>query len=135
VAIHYVHDRVQDRLITTAEGLVTFDDLTAHLDMEEHNRDLGRAELIDARTATTNVTASQVRRLAQRAADMLARAPLGPTAVVTTNDVAFGMARMYSVFAGSAGAIVEVFRDVEAAKAWLEHVSPDHGLSGSLPRE
>jgi len=125
VSIHYIVDPVRGRLVTTAEGLVTFDDITAHLDLEEHNRDLSRPELIDARHVTTNVTADQIRRLAQRAADMLPRVRLGATAVVTTNDVAFGMARMYSVFAESAGALVEVFRDLEAASGWLDFVSRD----------
>lgn len=122
MSIHYFRDQARDWLVTTADGLVTLDDINAHLNLEERNRDLSRPELIDARNATTNITADQVRRLAQRAAEMLSRVRLGPTALVTTNDVVFGMTRMYLVFAERAGAVVEVFRDIDAANAWLARV-------------
>jgi hypothetical protein len=98
---------------------VTFEDINAHLDLEERNGDLNRPELIDARHATTDITAEQVRHLAHRAAGMLSRVRLGPSALVTNNDVVFGMARMYSIFAEGAGAVVEVFRDIDAASRWL----------------
>jgi hypothetical protein len=119
VSIQYFRDEAHNRLITTADGLLTFEDINAHLDLEERNGDLNRPELIDARNATTNITAQEVRHLAHRAAGMLSRVRLGPTAIVTNNDLVFGMARMYSVFAESAGAVVEVFRDMEAASRWL----------------
>jgi len=118
--IQYVRDPARGWLFTTAYGLVTFLEINEHLDVEEHSRDLGQPELVDARTATTNLTADQIRRLAQRAADTASRIPLGPTAIVTTNDVVFGMARMYSAFAERARARVEVFRDMDAADVWLE---------------
>ena len=53
--------------------------------------------IFDARGATTNVTAEQVRMLVQRAADTLRRIPVGPTAIVATDDVVFGMPRMYAI--------------------------------------
>jgi hypothetical protein len=117
--IHYFRDQADNSLITTAEGAVTFEDINAHLDLEERNGDLNRPELIDARNASTNITAEQVRHLAHRAAAMLSRVRLGPSALVTNDDVVFGMARMYSVFAEGAGAVVEVFRDIDAATRWL----------------
>jgi hypothetical protein len=80
--IDYVQDPLRGWLFTTASGLVTFDDINEHLNLEEHNRDLSRLELIDARSAPTNLTADQIRRLAQRAADAVARVPTGPTAIV-----------------------------------------------------
>jgi hypothetical protein len=119
MSIHYFRDQAHNRLITTADGLQTFEDINAHLDLEERNGDLNRPELIDARNATTNITAQQVRLLAHRAEGMLSRVRLGPTALVTNDDLVFGMARMYSVFAESAGAVVEVFRDIEVANRWL----------------
>jgi len=107
-------------MLTRADGVLTFHDLNAHLDVEQRNRDLHRAELIDARGATTDVSTAQVRRLVQRAADMLRNVDLGPTAIVTTNDVAYGMARMYSILAEGVGVNAEVFRDIASANAWLQ---------------
>jgi hypothetical protein len=121
--IRYVIDGNRKRLLTHAEGLVTFQELSQHLDAEERDRGLGLPELFDARGATTNLTTGQVRTLVQRAADTLRGTALGPTAIVATNDVAFGMARMYAILTEQAGARVEVFRDIESATRWLDGVS------------
>ena len=118
--ITYVIDRIQQRMTTHADGLVTFDDINRHLDAEEHERALGLPELFDARGATTNITADQVRRLVRRAADTARKAPLGPTAIVADNDVAFGMARMYSILMEDVAGSVSVFRDLGSARRWLD---------------
>jgi hypothetical protein len=107
-------------MLTRADGVVTFHDVNAHLDVEQRNRDLDRPELIDARGATTDLTTADVRRLVQRAATMLRTVELGPTAIVTANDVVYGMARMYSILAEGVGVNVEVFREIHAATAWLQ---------------
>jgi hypothetical protein len=121
--IQYVIDTIRQRLLTRADGLVTVEDLSAHLDAEERDRALGLPELFDARGATTNLTATDVRTLVQRAAAALQRNPLGPTAIVATDDVVFGMARMYAILTEQVGARVEVFRDVDSANRWLQEVS------------
>jgi hypothetical protein len=121
--IRYTTDPVNRRLVTRADGVVTFHEINAHLDVEQRNRDLALPELIDARGATTNLTAEQVRQLVRRAADMLRLVELGATAIVTTDDVLYGMARMYSVLAEGVGATAEVFRDVESATRWLNRIS------------
>src|SRR5262245_64646716 len=106
--ISYSVDPRSGHLLTRADGVVTFYEIDAHLDVEQRNRDLHRPELIDARGATTNVTPLQVRQLIQRAANMLRLADVGPTAIVTTNDVVYGMARMYSILAENLGVNAEV---------------------------
>lgn len=40
-------------------------------------------------------------------------------AVVANSDVSFGMARMYAIASENSGQTIEVFRDINAAKAWL----------------
>ena len=121
--IHYAIDPVHGRMLTRADGLVTYHDVNAHLDVEQRNRDLHRPELLDARGATTDITSEQVRRLVRRAAEILRNADLGPTAIVTTDDVAYGMARMYSILLEDVGANAEVFRDVASATRWLDRMS------------
>jgi hypothetical protein len=41
-------------------------------------------------------------------------------AVVANSEAAFGMARMYAIASENAGQTIEVFRDMEAAEAWLD---------------
>lgn len=122
VPIQYAIDR-NNRLLTRADGVVTFDEINGHLDLEQLNRDLDRSELIDARDATTDLMPAQVRQLVMRAAAMLRVVKLGPTAIVTTDDVVYGMARMYSILAEGVGARAEVFRDLESAIRWLNQVT------------
>jgi len=118
--IRYAVDRVNGRLMTHADGFVTFHEINAHLDLEQRNRDLGLPELVDARGAKTDLTTNQVRHLVRRAADMLRVVELGATAIVTTNDMLYGMARMYSILAEGVGAAAEVFTDLESATKWLD---------------
>src|SRR5262249_7036114 len=118
--IRYSVDRLNGRLVTHVDGIVSFHDINAHLDLEQRDRELDRPELIDARGAKTDITADQVRRLVRRASEMLKVVDLGPTAIVTTDDVFYGMARMYSVLAESVGAAADVFHDVESATRWLD---------------
>ena len=123
--IRYSVDRLHGRLLTHADGVVTFQDINAHLDLEQRDHNLDRPELIDARGATTRLTTEQIRRLVQRAANMLRVADLGPTAIVTNDEVIFGMARMYALLADSVGVAAEVFRDVDSAARWLNRIAAE----------
>jgi hypothetical protein len=49
-------DRLGRRVVTRASGLVTFSELSEHLDAEERQRALDLTELFDARGATTDIT-------------------------------------------------------------------------------
>jgi len=127
VPIRYSVDRLHGRLLTHAEGVVTFHDIDAHLDIEQRDRNLDRPELIDARGATTDLTGEQVRRLVKRTTNMMRIVDLGPTEIVTDSDVVFGMARMYSLLADGAGIVAEVFRDMASATRWLDDVEAKRG--------
>ena len=117
--IRHVIDRFRQQMFTQASGLVTFEDLNAHLDAEERERGLDLPEVFDATGASTNVTPAQIRELVNRAHATLGKGPLGPTAIVVTHDVAFGMAQMYAILTRPMGIVVEVFRDVKSAERWL----------------
>jgi len=123
--IRYHVDRLHRRLLTHADGVVTFHDISAHLDLEQRDHNLDRPELIDARGATTNLTREQIRLLVQRATNMLRVVDLGPTAIVTNDDVVFGIARMYTLLADSAGVAAEVFRDLDSASRWLNRMAAE----------
>jgi hypothetical protein len=123
--ITYTLDRGRHRMYTRAQGLLTLPELLKHLDVEEMERAEAYAEIFDARGSTTDVTADGVRALVDRARQLQAAGRIvGPTAVVADNNVVFGMARMYAILCEFVGAPVEVFRDVEPAREWLDRVSP-----------
>jgi len=119
--IDYVIDRDRGRIYSVAHGLVTFADVTRHIEAQAREDALELPELVDAQDATTNLTPDQVRQLAHRTQAIMKTLPLGPTAIVAENSYVFGMARMYSILAESAGAPVAVFHDIDEASKWLEN--------------
>jgi hypothetical protein len=48
-------------------------------------------------------------------------------AIVTESDVVYGMARMYQMLAENNAGVIQLFRDLEGAKAWLESELEDLG--------
>ena len=109
---------------TLASGLVTYQDLERHVAEEEHDDAVGLAEVIDARGATTDLTADQVRGLVARTDALVRKGRFGALAIVTDNDVAFGMARMYQLLCEASLPVrIEVFRYLEPALAWLRAVN------------
>jgi hypothetical protein len=117
-------DAARKRLRTTATGVISLADLFAHLDSEEADKHLAAPELIDARGATTKLTTPELRQLISRMRDYASHAALGPTALVTDNDVVFGMARMYSVLIEEFDARFFVFRSLADAERWLDAGAP-----------
>ena len=123
--ITYTLDRERRRMMTRAEGLLTRADLEHHLDVEAQDHAEGFAELFDATGATTDVTAEDIRGLVDRARQwQAAGVSVGPTAIVATTNVVYGMARMYAMLAEFLNAPVEVFREIGPAMEWLDHISP-----------
>lgn len=123
--IRYEFDHLRGRLITRADGVLTFHDINAHLDVERRKRDLELPELFDARSATTDLTTDQVRRLVDRATGMLRVTSLGATAVVTANPGVYAMARLYASLAEREGIPAAVFRDLREATRWLDRFTSD----------
>jgi hypothetical protein len=118
--VTYEIDSSRHLVRTLASGLVTYRELERHVAEEEHDDAIGLAEVIDARGATTDLTSDQVRGLVARTDALVRKGRFGALAIVTDNDVAFGMARMYQLLCELSLAVrIEVFRDLEPALAWL----------------
>ena len=107
-------------LRTMATGIVTYDELRAHVEQEERDGALGLTEVIDARGATTNLTGDEVRALVARTDTLVRRGRFGALAIVTDNDVAFGMARMYQILCERLPIQIGVFRQLDPALVWLD---------------
>src|SRR5580658_1457436 len=109
--IRYTFDPQLQLLFTTAEGLVSFEEIQKHLDQEASDHLLKYREIIDASNATTNVTSEEVRHLVARLQTIAHGNGFGPTALVTTNDVVYGMGMMASVLSElRGGPVIGVFR-------------------------
>ena len=113
-------DEARRRIWTAAEGLVTYEELEAHITQEEQDGTLGHAEIIDARGAKTDVTSSQVHALVHRTNQLVRRGRFGALGIVTDSDLVFGMARMYQILCERLACQIGVFRELDEALAWLD---------------
>jgi hypothetical protein len=111
-------DDVRHLLTVLAEGAIDFEAIRAHLADERARRALGYRELIDARLATPAVTPAEVRRVVDLVRRESFATRLGPTAVVVSNDAAFGVLRMFGTLVDDVAA-VRPFRDYREAVKWL----------------
>ncbi|MBI1372274.1 MAG: hypothetical protein GC159_05875 [Phycisphaera sp.] len=106
----------------TVSGRVIFADLESLVRRQLNDPDyaLCSRELVDARDVTPDVTSDELRRYAELIARHNGSLPKTRTAIVTNDDLTFGLARMYSGMVESTGREVEVFRTIADAERWLE---------------
>ena len=113
-------------LFTSAEGLLTFDEILRHLNEERNAKGIAHSEIFDATQARTNSTAEQVRVGVQRMIEMLRQGAFGPTAVITNNDVVFGMASMPAILSElGGGPKVQAFRTFHEGLDWLVRIKAE----------
>src|ERR1044071_4281698 len=97
MAINFHIDKVNRRIYSKAVGLITFDDLLAHMKADIEREAVNYSEVFDCTNATTNLTVEQVRKLSEERSQIAQSQPAGPVAVVATNDLFFGMFRMFDM--------------------------------------
>ena len=120
--IHYRIDETARRIYTVAEDLINFADLREHMNADVPLEVSGYAEIFDCTAATTDLTAADVRRLADERQKIAAiRETAGPVAVVAANNHFFGMFRMYDMLTAQVRPI-QVFRNLDEAEIWIRSI-------------
>jgi hypothetical protein len=113
-------DKQRRLVLTTAEGCVTFDDVTEHQDrlLADPDFDLNFDQLIDMTNVTTlDVSADGARMIAHRRIF----SPKSRRAIVATKPHIFGMGRMMEIYHEDVEyAEVEVFHSIDEALKWLQ---------------
>jgi hypothetical protein len=118
--IQFHYDPDVGILFTRAEGLLTFDEILRHLNEERDAKGIAHPEVFDATQARTDATAEQIRVVVQRMIGMGRQGAFGPTAVITNNDVVFGMASMLAILSElGRGPKVQAFRTFSEGLDWL----------------
>jgi hypothetical protein len=116
------YDHQHRRVIATAAGRISLDEIRSHLEEERQEPALGFTEVIDARGAIPDFHPADVRILVAWLRWLAERTRLGPTAIVVDTDFAFGMARVIETLVEDV-ALVKPFRDKLDAELWLDQVS------------
>jgi hypothetical protein len=121
VALRFVEP---DTVSVHASGRVTFQEVEGVLgDLLLDPRLSGARMLIDCSAVHSTLSTPELREVARDLRPLLDRG-LGPIAIIATSAFMYGVARMFSVFAGITGASVGAFRSEAEALIWLsEHAS------------
>ena len=106
------------RLVTTWQGKVLFEDVLAHFQQRDAIGAKGYDQLSDLRGARVSISTEQVERLAAGILRNARTCKLGRVAIVVSDDVSFGMSRMFSALVVPDYA-VNVFRSYDEAMEWL----------------
>ena len=113
---------MKQRLVTTvAEGMVSVADVREHLSSEQRDSALPFRELIDARHAWIDFSPAEVRELVDLLRSLSIQHYLGPTAVIVSSPVAFGVMRMLETLVKDV-CVVRPFRDFAQAESWVRDV-------------
>jgi hypothetical protein len=105
-----------------AVGPIDLNEVREHLDGERTRGGLPYREFIDATRAKAAFDAADARDIVEMLRRLGRRKALGPTAVVVSDDVSYGMLRMVEILLGDIAA-VKPFRAGEEleARQWLEN--------------
>ena len=111
-------DIERGEVTTIAEGTVTLDEVRAHLHREKSDSALPYRELIDARNAVVRLSCSELQQIVELLRSLARNRRLGPTAVVVSTDVAYGVLKTLQILVEDV-CVVQPFRDLAAATLWL----------------
>jgi hypothetical protein len=84
-------DHTDRRIHSVALGRVTSEEVDHHLKLERHFNGLLYPEIIDARAANVDLTSDEVRTIVALVRAMSVENKFGPTAVIVSTDVEFGV--------------------------------------------
>jgi hypothetical protein len=116
------HDRRE--LVAIAIGAIGYEEVRTHLLVERREGGLSYAELIDARSATPTWSTAEARTIVTMLTAFGRESVLGPTAVVVSTELAYGMLRMLEIMLEDV-CIVRPFLDYAAAEQWLRDLPRD----------
>jgi len=113
-------DHVARVATASAIGTIGIADIREHLDGERIRGGLPYREFIDATRATTAVSAGDTRSIVDLLRRLGSRGALGPTAVIVSDDLSYGMLRMLQALLADV-AEVRPFRagQEDEAREWL----------------
>ena len=116
--ISYHIDETRKLIYTRCEGMVTYAELRAHMNAEEDSPAASYSEIFDCADAVTNITPLDIRSLVAERQKVAERRKPSPVAVIATNNMFFGLLRMFDMMTEDIRPL-RVFRNKEEAEQWL----------------
>jgi len=119
--IHHEIDRKRSLIRTTCTGAVNLGEVSQHFRSLEAEHELPNPldVLLDLSATSAVPDADQIQLIAAEIRRLLGRIHWGVCAIVATRDLVFGVSRMLEVRAEDAFTATQVFREADAAEAWI----------------
>lgn len=118
IGIAHSVDLERREVRTLAEGTVTAAEVREHLLREQQDSALPYRELIDARHAGIAFSPAEIREIVDLLRSLSRDHRLGPTAIVVSSAIAYGVMRMLESLVEDV-CVVRPFLDLAQAEAWL----------------
>ena len=114
-------DKESGVVCTTIDGYVSTDEIIEGLRNIMNHPDFrpGLNGIADLRNSDLNTFSADVKRIAELLVEYRDKTGPSRTAVLVSNDVTFGMTRVFQVFAEQSSVETAIFRDMEEAVQWL----------------
>ena len=109
-------------LTAVCEGDVTLLDLEEYLDAVVVAGSMPYRKLFDGTRGDSTLTDEEMMLLGARIRAYHTEGPMGPLAIVVVSEHTHGLARLFGALA-AADRPIKIFRDVRAARRWLEDQS------------
>ena len=113
-------DPVTQIIYTSVVGDIEPADLIAHGQCLVQANLLDHPQLVDARSTNLELTASQVRQLADKTNEFRSGLKVTPIAFVTDRNSLYGMFRMYQTLIENINPGFQVFRNIDEAEKWVK---------------
>jgi hypothetical protein len=109
-----------DRLIvTTASGIVSLQDVLAHLENKTEAGVLDFAEIFDARNVSMDLSVADLYTIQAAVRRTMGTMKPGRVAVVTNNNFIASLARTYLAITKEENPNFSVFQQIDEAQAWM----------------
>jgi hypothetical protein len=116
IILNVDHERKEVHCV--AVGPISFADVESHLASEKHFEGLAYKEFVDARGAGISFTPAEIRKIVDLLRGMARQSKLGPSAILVSGDLAYGILRMIEALVEDV-CDIKPFRDEATARAWL----------------
>jgi hypothetical protein len=125
-------DHQNRRVRAEAGGPITFEEVQRHLVEEKASGGLPYPEVIDARAAEVQFSPAEVRTIVGILREFRKTTSIGPTAIIVSTDLGYGMLRMLEILVADICRI-RPFRKLEDAELWLrEEPGNDEGINDEV---
>jgi hypothetical protein len=119
--VRYVIDPQRQRIRTTCDGNVTFEEVCLHFEELRRNPEFREPldVLLDLTECKTIPTAEQLRGVVEQVALTGGRWRFGSCAIIAADDALFGVMRILEVYAIDVFTGTGVFRSIDEGEQWL----------------